>query len=866
MINPAMQQDGILGTMPVSNATGWLRRALRLASWMVAVGALLSVTPVMALNFTFDSPIGGQSIDGLLDTAITVGVGMRMQGASGALIAKSNLNPSVCAPPYQSCQGLFRTQTYPAEHLVAAPGAASSNGDAGDLNYRKKYDLFAAPLKVSQELKLSSGKFGFFAHWLYFYDLVNDNFNEYHPNEITPQNVGQVGRVGSTVPVAALSSIVGALPPGLQLNQLAVTGRFYGPGGVVQNKRSDHEVLREIGTKLQFLETYVYGSVPLFDQNLTIKLGRQLVNWGESTTLQINSINNANPINANNFYRIGRTTQEVFIPVNMIDLGYSPFENFSTEAYYQLEWKSDEAPTPGSYFSDTNIGTSNAVDNLNAGFGGGAEDPACVGKLLDNPLSGLTADCQTISRVPDAKPRTSGQYGIKLDYFAANLSGGTDFSFYFENYHSRLPYLNLYAAYPSCLRAEGNQFHNNATDITSTLTDCPNIPLLTVGDPTKAMSDALDIDTIKFQLGYPEDIHMFGLSFNTTVGSYSLQGEVAYRPNKPMQVDAHDLAFAALGHSGTACGQPGVNCQGTGTGAASVGGSGNAANGGSQTYPGSDAVDRNGNITSKDTYNLVIGDAAGSQRYFPNFVIPYRGGVVGQNPACYPALGSAEDKQFGFNNFSHPYYAYNSSSPCFIRGYERMQDFEFNLGATRVYGETDNFIGADQIILLYELGAEVVPNMPSYDQLVLQAPGVNYGPTAGADGSGADGSRMGCSNIPDCSYGPDGLRFNPHQQDHSAYPDKISWGYRIVALLDYEQPVPGITLKPLIIWSQDMSGTSPGPAGNFIAGRKSVDTLFNILYHQGLSLNLGYTWYFGGGIYNTLSDRDYAQAYVRYQF
>ena len=133
-------------------------------------------------------------------------------------------------------------------------------------------------------------------------------------------------------------------------------------------------------------------------------------------------------------------------------------------------------------------------------------------------------------------------------------------------------------------------------------------------------------------------------------------------------------------------------------------------------------------------------------------------------------------------------------------------------------------------------------------------------------GSGADGSRTGCSNIPDCSYGPDGIRFNPHQQDHSGYPTSLSWGYRVIGLLKYEQIVPGVTLTPTIIWSQDVGGIAPGPAGNFVKGRKQVATLYEFRYHQPLSLSLGYTWYWGGGVYNTLSDRDYAQVVLKYQF
>ncbi len=837
-----------------------------------------------ALDFSFTPPLAGSEVKGVLNTTFTAGLGIRMQAPSAGLIAKGDLNPEVCGPPFQSCQGLFRTQTFPAQHLTDAPGSFSPNSDRGDLNYGRKYDIFQAPAKLTSDLTLTYGNFGVFARGLFFYDFVNNNFTGYSPNEITPQNVNQVGRVGTTLPLlngvlggpcAALSgplnSLLGptlsALQPiftGLNLplpvpNTSSICGRFYGPGAVVRAKRTNGEELAQAGTNMQYLDTYFFGKLPLWgDRTLSFKIGRQLVNWGESTTLVLNSVNSSNPINANNFYRVGNQVEEDFVPVNMIDLSLTPLDNFTVEGYYQLEWKTLEAPTPGTYFSDINVGTGNTGGPLNASFGQAAQDPNCLGKLLDNVLSALTPTCGTIQRLQDWKPRTAGQYGFKLDYYADSINNGTDFSLYYENYHSRLPYGSLFSAYPSCARKEGNARNNDATNIVGLLQDCPDFPLFHPGNPAQATSSALQLETARFVLEYPEDIHLIGASFNTTVGSYSIQGEVAYRPNKPMQVDSHDLAFAALGAQASRCGN--ISCEGSTVGV------GFGSGGGTDIYGSSNAVNKAGAAYTNDTFDLVLAAAPGAQRSFPNFVIPYRGGKVGENTPCYPLQGSADEKDHGFSGFQHPYYNYDRNSPCYIQGYQRMQDFEFNFGATRVLGASDNPIGADQVTLVYELGAEYVPFMPSYDQLVLQGPNSTSGPTAGADGSGADGSRTGCSSIPDCSYGPDGLRFNPHQQDHSGYPTALSWGYRVIALINYEQIVPGITLKPFILFSQDVGGISPGPAGNFVKGRKTLDTVYEFRYHQDISMGLGYEWFWGGGAYNTLSDRDFAQFYLKYQF
>ncbi|HEY1181926.1 MAG TPA: DUF1302 family protein, partial [Rhodocyclaceae bacterium] len=320
---------------------------------LLAAGLLLSGTAAHALSFQVDDD---GEIEGVLNTTVIVGGGWRMQDRAHDLVGKSNLDPLVCTRQYQSCQGLFQAQTYPGERIRTSPGQPSMRADDGNLNY-DKHDPFSGLLKVTQDLNLTYGDFGFFAKWLYFYDFVNNDFTEYHPNRITAENVDEVGFRGD--PIA---------------------NRYYeqtfGPGGVVRNERTDGEILNQVGTNLQLLDFNFYGSVPLWgEKEMTFKIGRQIVNWGESTLLAIGSVNQANPVIANNLYRIGFQVEEVFTPTGSIFLSTDLFENATVEAYYQYEWEPVEAPTPGSYFGFADIGTNNAVMNANLSFGGSAEDP-----------------------------------------------------------------------------------------------------------------------------------------------------------------------------------------------------------------------------------------------------------------------------------------------------------------------------------------------------------------------------------------------------------------------------------------------------------------------------------------------------------
>jgi len=836
--------------------------------FLAATGLLLTALPGPLLALSFDWPLGEESLETVLNTSITMGAGLRMQDPSSDLIGKANLDPQVCTGPngaYQSCQGLFRNQLFPAERLVAAPGAASNNNDDGNLNYRRG-ELFSAPAKVTSDLTLSYGRFGFFARALYFYDFVNNDFHEYHPNRITRDNALQVGRDTPLLPLppldipallrdpfALFTGVISSRPWG----QTGADGRriVYGPGGVVRNRRSDGEALRQIGTDLQLLDAVFFTSLPLWgDKELTFKLGRQIVNWGESTTLVLNSINQANPVNANNFMRIGRTVEEVFTPLGMVYASFEPFANATVEGFYQLEWDNVETHTPGSYFSDLDIGTDNIGDTVSTNTGGVAEDPERVATPLDSPLTGLSNTTSTIRRLKDAEPSASGQFGLALKYYLESVGNGIELGAYFMNYHSRLPIASFYSAEASCARREGNPLGIDARDLITFLATCPDIPFLhSLTHPGESAEFATDsaaaLDSARFQLEYPKDIQLFGLSFNTAVGDFSIQGEIAYRPNLPLQVDVQDLGFAALGPTLTRCHDRSLGCLGSaqllniGIGYAE---DGTATNNGS-----SDFVDANGASPYPDLINVGIGHAPGSARAFPSFVTAYRGGTVGETPPCAAGMDDTD---------------YRRGIDCYIRGYERFDVYQFNFSTTRVYGPHDNPLAADQIILVTEWGGTWVPGIPALDQLQLEAPGTYYHASAGADGSGADGSRQACSLNPACSFGPDGLRFNQHQEDLEGFADEWSWGYRVIGLFTYESVLPSIGLRPSLVWAHDVGGTSPGPGGNFVQGRKQADLLLETRYKDAFSFTVGYTWFTGGGRYNLMRDRDYLQFFARYQF
>lgn len=821
------------------------------------VAGLLVALPLNALAAEFSFNLFNTDFTAVSNNTVTFGASWRIEDRADDLVGKSSLNPGVCAGAYQSCQGLHRNQTHPSQRLFDAPGMASMNFDDGNLNYDKG-DITQAPFKLSQDLNIKFGDFGFFFRAIGIYDDVNyRDFKEYRPNTITAENVGQVGITGN----AAANRYF---------------PRVYGRGGVVRSER-DRDEAKEIGLRYDLLDANFYGTLPYLDgeRELIFRVGRQTVNWGQSTVAVVNSVNQAQPVNANSLYRLGfGLLEELFVPVGMIRMSTEIAGGVSIEGYYQYEWQPIEIPTPGSYMSFVDIGTDNLRGYANAAFGGSADDPDHVGSPLDNPLTLITPTSLTFDRLRDKTARDSGQYGVSLKYYADWLNDGTELGVYFMNYHSKLPYVSFYSTDASCARREGNTQGIDASTSLEFLDVCPNLPVAGngqfVGDltalllqrpdvlgdlgigldlgtvlgglvnlvaprPGQPQSDAVPFDTAKLQVEYPEDLKMFGLSFTTTAGEYSFQGEVSYRPNVPLQVALVDLAFASFGPTLTRCHNESLGCLGARAGL------GFDENGNYVMYENNDFnVGTDGAYSNPyhDTINLGVGAAPGSARSFPNFIIPYRGGTVGEN-------------------------APNS----YIQGWIPGKVAQYNIGATRVLGASENWIAADQIILLYELAATHVLNMPDFDQLQIEGPyTATTHASAGANGSGGDGSRLACSTNPACSVGADGLRFNPFQAPRKAFADAFSWGYRIVGIIRYESVLPSISISPLFIWQQDIQGNSPGPAGNFVEGRKTLNLILETRYEKSLSFNIAYNAYFGGGSNNLYRDRDNLGFFFKYQF
>ncbi len=278
---------------------------------------------------------------------------------------------------------------------------------------------------------------------------------------------------------------------------------------------------------IELLDAFVYGTWYLGENDapLDIRLGRQVASWGESTFIQ-NGINSINPVDVSAFRRPGAEIKEGLLPVSMLLISTSPTDALTFEAFYQLEWEKTVIDGCGTYFSTNDVGATgcNFVTLRNT-----IPDAA-------NMAAGLF-----VTRLPDVEPDDDGQYGFNVRYFAEKLNG-TEFGLYYMNYHSRTPYLGGFTSANPAIPVSALDPKLVAL-LTSQLGD-PPWPFIP-GDPLAAFGGG----NPQYYAEFPEDIELFGMSFATNLAGFAISGEVSYRPDYPVQINATEILQGAVGYA-----------------------------------------------------------------------------------------------------------------------------------------------------------------------------------------------------------------------------------------------------------------------------------------------------------------------------
>ena len=544
----------------------------------------------------------------------------------------------------------------------------------------------------------------------------------------------------------------------------------------------------------ELLDAFVYYNYAIADLPGSVRLGKQVVSWGESTFIQ-GGINSINPVDVSALRRPGAELKEAFIPVNMFYVGQSLTDNLSVEAFYQLEWDPVVLENCGTFFSQPDVVAPGCDNNLAVLTTQQSTDAALYAATLQavaaqapagTPAAAIAALARArtdatmaqlgaagaswgnpdegviVARAADETPKDDGQWGIAFRYMFEPLD--TEFGAYFINYHSRLPIFSGMAPSAGGLNAANALASGLASGAIATAYGVGGAGALTPANIGAAVTSGARIGALplagsgQYFIEYPEDIRLYGLSFSTTLPTGTAwQGEISYRPNAPVQLSTTDVLYAGL-------------------------------------------------------QDLTIT-------------------VANPMAAGLPALTTQT-----------PYAAVSPLAPGAdgkLHGYNRKEITQVQTTFTHFF---DQIMGASRVTLVGEIGWTHVGGLEN---------DLNYGrdPIFGSAGDMCQMVNTATSSSPTNPNIAKGC-------EKDGFTTADSWGYRLRAVWDYPNAFLGVNLQPNLAWSHDVEGYSPGPGGNFEEDRKAISVGLNADYQNTYTMNLSYTDFFDGK-YSTQDDRDF---------
>ena len=503
-----------------------ISRSLRFAACALALVFAFSAAPAGAEDFTHGE------LEGSLDITLSHGVTLRVGERDESLLG------------------------------IANGGTATSvSADDGNLNFDR--GVVSNASKFIGELDLNYRNFGAFARAHGFFDFENENGDRAR-NELSPEAKDLVGNDFEVLDLYLTGSFdLGGTPIDLRLGNHVIS---WGESTFIQNSINvinpfDVTKLRTPGAELRD------GLVPVPMVSVSASLHESLSVEG--------------------FYQVKWEKTEIDPPGSF----------FSTSDFVGAGGK--RVVLGWGEIPDTGRGFGPLTAAINADLRGvHISSPAAPGTLTPLPQRAqpdFDRYFLNVFRLADNEPEDSGQWGVALRYLAEGLNN-TEFGVYFVNYHSRLPVLSgrtgsvqgvtdgllaanaiiegsitkqaiAHAVTPLVTQAVTRQVTAAVTAQVPPGTPPAAIqaevqrqvagivPGAITAETTKQVAElagALAVDryvkTAGYFAEYPEDIQLFGLSFNTVLGTsgWALQGELSYRMDAPLQIDDAEVFFAAL--------------------------------------------------------------------------------------------------------------------------------------------------------------------------------------------------------------------------------------------------------------------------------------------------------------------------------
>ena len=851
------------------------------------------------------------------DTTVSIGASMKtadritdfLNEANGGPVDARG-NPALGGIPianYNNTVGTFGGRTGSAfYHVVQNNFDGSLNADDGRLNFDNG-DLIGANVKANHDLVMKWRNYTVFARAVGFYDVIMNDEGAGNRSELIDQALGDVGRNYELLDLfLSADYTIADMPVNLRVGKQVINwgeSTFIQGGNNVFNP-IDVGAFRRPGSEIKEAlvpVNAVFGSISLpFDVSIA---GYYALDWEPFEVDPSGTPFSGTDVLTLGSGRGGNENRGSFLtgsPFSGQRRNCTAAATSGTKLVQTTDW---DLITPGiqSLLPDPLAATAavgnNKLECSDSPFVN-YQVPYTIGqhervrwdltRTLGN--DGVTNRTQAIlSRGDDRFASDDGQYGISMRWYAESL-GGTEFGFYYQNYHSRLPFVSesfpggiaqisyflngdniaasaggiggrqlnpagcginagniaaiqilpgdsaltiatkratfgaivngtFNAVYSGANAAQGTflkttpitdpggilataqaglaqhgiTLHNAGGTIginnlyNLALTNCVlnYYQSGVVGAPANTIQSLngaeflVHAGGLNVDVEYPEDIKVLGMSFNTTLWGWGVQGDFTYRDEAPFQVDTDSLTIAAL--------------------------------------------------VKGCTFNVLQGVAAVS--VLNPLATPDATGV---KPVC----GAAGDG--------------------IVHGVIRNQMYTGQIGTTSTFTASDWFIdmiGADLGVLVTEVGFALVPG--------VEATWINNLPAA-AQTTTIQYQNTGCQGT-DLPAG--GFLALDAKTSKQCRPTDFSAGGVMLFRWEYNNAFDsGWVLAPQLVYAYDFMGVTPAPYGNYLEDRQSVGLSLTGTLNNNLRVGASYSNFFGGHVNNKSRDQDFTSLTASYTF
>ncbi|HEY9240157.1 MAG TPA: DUF1302 domain-containing protein, partial [Burkholderiaceae bacterium] len=351
--------------------------------------------------------------------------------------------------------------------LGLSGGAANAGSDANNLNYDQG-DRFSTILKIVSDVHLRNGDMGGLLRVKGWYDQALNHRDVPYGNQANGYRAG-----------APLSD-----------------------AGFNRNQRFD-------GVSL--LDAYVYNTFDLGGRPLQLRLGRQVLNWGESLYFQ--GVNQISPVDLPALRRPGSELKEALLPVWMLSGNLALGGGASLESFVQFKSDTTAVDACGTYWSGIDMAIDPSLGRCNKTilpFGFSSANAVAGGAYLPG--------------VDGRHPKNSGQFGVALRLPVDRLD--TEFGLYAMQINARTPIYTL----------RTGAFN-------------PLDPARLTLNPV-ALNAAFGSAPGTWLYEYPSRIPLFGLSATTVLAGWSVGAELSHMPRLPVQRNTSDMVSGLLAASG----------------------------------------------------------------------------------------------------------------------------------------------------------------------------------------------------------------------------------------------------------------------------------------------------------------------------